>query len=177
MKNFYFYILILILVLSSCNHNKQLPVGQDEQTAKLDSLSKAKINLNLLQPSPQAQEDLKNFEDFENLQHLITTLQASNPYYIRKRVDSLSLLIQTFEENLSEDLNVNTINSRLTVLNTEVGLLQLLSESKQPNPENFLKANTRIIKAYNSLIIQLNELSLAIPDAIEKELLREEENK
>ncbi|MBQ0735812.1 hypothetical protein [Aquimarina celericrescens] len=167
----------IIILCFACKNEKETNFNTPQLPAKLDSLSTEKIKLELLKLSSQAEKDLQSFEDFKNLQSFITTLQNSNPYYINKHVDSLELLVQTFEENLSEDLNVNTINSRLTVIATELGLLKLLSESKNPDAKKILEANARIIKAYNSLIIQLNELSLAIPENIEKELLRDEEKK
>lgn len=169
-----FFLGILILCCA-CKNEQELPAEKQQPVAQLDSLSKAKINLNLLNLSLEAEKDLETFEDFKNLRSFIQTLSTSNPYYINKRADSLELLIQTFEENLSVDHNINTINSRITVLTTEIGLLKLLTERKNPDAEKLLEANTRIVTAYNSLIIQLNELSLAIPDNIEKELMRDQE--
>ncbi|KZS38121.1 hypothetical protein AWE51_18935 [Aquimarina aggregata] len=166
----------IIALLFSCNSKNDSNAQQIETVAKLDSLSKDKITLDLLKLSTETEKDLESFEDFQNLKTLLYSLRDANPYYIDKYTDSLELLIQTFEENLSEDLNVNTINSRITVLQTESGLLSLLSSHKNPKAEKLLEANTRLAKAYNSLVIQLNELSLAIPESIEKELLRELED-
>ncbi len=171
------FFLGIIILCFACKKEKQSDITEVKPKAQLDSLSIDKINLNLLKLSPEAEKDLENFEDFKNLKSFVQTLSTANPYYINKHVDSLELLIQTFEENLSEDLNINTINSRITVLSTESGLLKLLSESKNPSSEKILDANSRIATAYNSLIIQLNELSLAIPENIEKELLRDSEDK
>ncbi len=170
-----FFFLGILILCCACKNEKELPAENQQPVAQLDSLSKAKINLNLLPLSPEAEKDLETFEDFKNLRSFVQTLSTANPYYINKRADSLELLIQTFEENLSVDLNINTINSRITVLTTEIGLLKLITQRKNPQAEKLLEANTRIVKAYNSLIIQLNELSLAIPDNIEKELFRDQE--
>ncbi|GAA4275153.1 hypothetical protein U6A24_17440 [Aquimarina gracilis] len=166
-------LLVIAILCFACKKEKQIVQDSSQTIVRLDSLSNAKINLNLLKLSAEAEKDLETFEDFKNLRSFIQTLSTANPHYIHKHVDSLDLLIQTFDENLSEELNLNTINSRITVMSTELGLLKLLSESKNPNPEKILEANTRMVTAYNSLIIQLNELSLAIPENIEKELLRE----
>ncbi|MBQ0741611.1 hypothetical protein J9332_45790, partial [Aquimarina celericrescens] len=58
-------------------------------------------------------------------------------------------------------------------MSTETNILKELGKRENPDPKKIMDANIRLIKAYNSLVIQLNELSLAIPENIEKELLRE----
>ncbi len=168
--------LCIIVFCFACKQQEDSNMQQTQPLAKLDSLSQEKIKLELLKLSPQAEKDLESFEDFQNLRNIMHSLHSANAFYANKYADSVDLLIGTFEENLSEDLNVNTINSRITVLSTESGLLAQLSEKKKPKSEDILNANSRLIKAYNSLIIQLNELSLAIPENIEKELLRDPED-
>ncbi len=163
----------VLLFCFSCKNENPNEVQDQIKVDKLDSLSKQKIKVDLFKLSPESEKDLESFEDFQNLRTLIQSLRHSNSFYVSKHADSLELLVQNFEENLSEDLNLNTINSRISVLSTEVGLLKLVAESRAPKSNVILEANTRLIKAYNSLIIQLNELSLSIPENIEKELLRE----
>ncbi len=169
----------IITICFGCKTEKSSEVQEEIKIKKIDSLSKEKVKIELLKLSPEAEKDLEIFEDFQNLRNMMLTMHKANAYYACKYADSTDFLIGNFEENLSEDLNVNPINSRITVLSTESGLLIQSSEKKTPNPEEVLKANTRLIRAYNSLIIQLNELSLAIPENIEKELLKdlEEEEK
>ncbi|MDY8137102.1 hypothetical protein [Aquimarina sp. 2201CG5-10] len=175
MKLFLFLTLVSLFFIG-CKKENTTTIQQDVPIVSLDSLSKEKIDLNLLKLSSDAEKDLESFEDFQNLKKLMQTLRKANPYYIRKYADSMDVLIQTTEENLSKDLKVNTITSRLVVLSTESGLLKQLAEKKHPKAEKLMDANTLLITAYNSLIIQLNELSLAIPENIEKELLRDNEN-
>jgi hypothetical protein len=171
-----FFFLGITLLCFGCQSKKNNNVQEKDPIAKLDSLSKEKIKLNLMKLSSEAEKSLEVFEDFQNLRSFITVLRNENAFYINKHVDSIDLLVSTFKENLSEDLNINTINSRISVLSTEIGLLKLLSEKRNKDSDMVMEANTRLIKAYNSLIIQLNELSLAIPENIEKELLRELED-
>ncbi|MEW7289291.1 hypothetical protein [Aquimarina sp. 2304DJ70-9] len=166
----------IITICFGCKNENTSEMKPEIKEEKLDSLSKEKIKLELLKLSPQAEKDLESFEDFQNLRNIMHSLHSANAFYANQYADSVDVLIGTFEENLSEDLNVNTINSRITVLSTESGLLVQLSEKKKTKSEDILNANSRLIKAYNSLIIQLNELSLAIPENIEKELLRDQED-
>ncbi len=172
-----FLLLGIVLLCFGCKKETNVKTQEHVSTKPLDSLSKQHIELDLLKLSIQAEKDLSSFEDFANLKNLAQTMRGANAFHVRKYADSINGLIQTFEENLSEDLNVNTINARITILLTEAGLLRQLAEQKNPETEKVLAANTRLITAYNSLVIQLNELSLAIPENIEKELLRELENK
>jgi len=168
-----FLLIGIIIICFGCKTEKPSGIQEEMNIKRIDSLSKEKIKTELLKLSPESEKDLEIFEDFQNLRNIMVTMHKANPYYVCKYADSTNFLIDSFEENLSEDLNVNPINSRITVLSTESGLLMQLSEKKTPIPEEVLKANTRLIKAYNSLIIQLNELSLAIPENIEKELLKD----
>ncbi|KAA1247679.1 hypothetical protein [Aquimarina sp. RZ0] len=165
--------IIYLFLLLGCN-NEKTTVSQEEDTRFiLDSLSKEKVDLDVLKLSPVSEKDLETFEDFQNLNTLMSSIRSSNPFYIKKHADSLHFLVETFKENISEDLKTNTIKSRITVLSTESGLLMQLAEKKNADAQKFTDATIRMITAYNSLIIQLNELSLAIPENIEKELLRE----
>jgi len=173
LSRFFFLGALFLFLFLSCKNKKESSENL-QKIVSLDSLSTAKINLNLLKLSGQAEQDLESFEDLKNLRSFMKSFRNFNPYYIQKNTDSLEFLMQTFEETLSKDLDVNTINSRISVISTEIGLLRMIFENKNPTPEKVLEANTGIVKAYNSLIIQLNELSLTvIPENIEKELLRD----
>ncbi|WP_025741994.1 hypothetical protein [Aquimarina pacifica] len=173
MRIFVFFITVTILLCTGCNNETVSTEQKTEPIAKLDSLSKEKIKIELLELSPEAEKSLEDFEDFQNLRVFIKSLNTANPFFVNQHTDSLDLLIMTFEENLSTDLKKNTISSRINLLHTESGLLKLLAEKKHPDSKKIMAANSKLAIAYNSLIIQLNELSLAIPESIEKELLRE----
>ncbi|WP_148781805.1 hypothetical protein [Aquimarina intermedia] len=174
MKNLLIIVSVLLSICACTEHsssnNDQAPV----KATVLDSLSDNKITLDLLPLSVQAEEDLKSFDDLQALRNLILTMQNSNAFYIQKYADSTDLAVGTLRENIPNDLNTNAISSRLTVLATETALLRHWSEKKMVTEDKLFEANTRLIKAYNSLVIQLNELSLAIPENIEKELLGED---
>ncbi len=166
----------ILLISFGCKKENNTGLPEETQIQQLDSLSEEKTLLELLKLSAEAEKDLESFEDFQNFRNIIVSMHNANPFYVKKYADSADVLLQTFEENLSEDLNVNTINSRITVLSTELGLLKEISAKKTPDAKAIMDYNTKLMTAYNSLIIQLNELSLAIPENIEKELLKELEN-
>lgn len=149
--------------------------NKEQTTITIDSLSKEKSKLTLLKLSPEATKSMEDTEDFQNLKNLMQTMQSSNTFYIKRYADSMNILVQNFNENLSKELKINTIKSRISVLFTEAGLLIELSQKENPGAQKLIDANTRLLTSYNSLVIQLNELSLAIPDNIEKELLKERE--
>jgi len=173
MRSLLSILLVLIIICFGCKKENNVIEQEENETVLLDSLSKEKAAIEVLKLSPQAATELESFEDFQNFKTLMLSMNKSNPFYIKKYADSVDLLVQSFHENLSEDLKVNTINSRIAVITTESGLLMQLAEKKNPDSQKLLDANIRLLTAYNSLIIQLNELSLAIPENIEKELLRE----
>lgn len=164
---------ILSIFCIACKKENTNTIQEEKEIIQLDSLSKEKATIDVLKLSPEASKDLESFEDFQNLKNLVVSMKESNPFYVRKLADSMNLMVENFKENISEDLKVNTILSRIAVLATESGLLLQLSENNKQDSQKLTNANIRLIAAYNSLVIQLNELSLAIPENIEKELLRE----
>ncbi|AXT57511.1 hypothetical protein J8L88_00140 [Aquimarina sp. MMG015] len=172
MRSFLYTVVTVTIICVSCK-KENTTIQEEVEIVKLDSLSKEKVEIDVLKLSPQASKDIENFEDFQNLKKLIVSMSKSNPFYIKKYADSMNLLVQSFKENVSEDLKVNNISSRIAVLTTESGLLLQLTETTSQDSQKLMDANIRLLTAYNSLIIQLNELSLAIPENIEKELLRE----
>ncbi|MFC5048122.1 hypothetical protein ACFSTE_01745 [Aquimarina hainanensis] len=172
-RSFSTIFIISILCFIGCKQEQSNTGIETEETIVLDSLAKEKNKIKILKLSPQAEKDLESYKDFDNLRKLIRSLNNSNAYYTKKYADSIDLLIDTFNENLTKELKVNPISSRMVVLSTESGLLNELKNRKKPVPEKLLEAKKKLVIAYNSLVIQLNELSLAIPDNIEKELLRD----
>ncbi|SEK70764.1 hypothetical protein SAMN04487910_0916 [Aquimarina amphilecti] len=173
MRSFLYTVLTLTIIVVGCKNENTSTIQEEDEIVKLDSLSKEKAEIDVLKLSPQASKDMESFEDFQNLKNLIVSMSKSNPFHVKKYADSINTLVQSFEENLSEDLKINTISSRIAVIATESGLLLQLTETRNQDSQRLMDANIRLLTAYNSLIIQLNELSLAIPENIEKELLRE----
>lgn len=173
MRSLLSLLLILTIICFGCKNENTINTTEKTEIVLLDSLSKEKADIDVLKLSTQTAKDLESFEDFQNLKNLILSLNKSNPFHIKKYADSADLLVQNFKENLSEDLKVNPISSRISVLATESGLLLQLTQKQNQDAQKLMDANIRLLTAYNSLIIQLNELSLAIPEDIEKELLRE----
>ena len=170
------FFVLSISTLIGCKSEVQQKVTPEKTQVELDSLSKERVQVNLMQLSPESEKDLASFNDFQNLKALIKTLHQSNPFFIKKYADSLDLLVQTMGEDLTDDYKTNPITSRLTVLKTVSGQLNEQSIKYNPDAETLLNFNTRLIDAYNSLVIQFNELSLAIPENIEKELLMDQKD-
>ncbi|RZS99112.1 hypothetical protein [Aquimarina brevivitae] len=176
MKSFLFLISSLLLLVS-CKQEQQQSTNTALQTIKpLDSLSKKTAGTKLKTLSPESKKKVGSFDDYQSFEDLMITLESANPYYIQKYADSIDILISTVRENLSEDLKTKPIEARLKLLVTESGLLKDIAKENKPKATELLKANTKLILAYNSLAIQLNELTLAIPEDIEKELLRTTKN-
>lgn len=167
------YLLGSVLLYLGCANDTTEPIVNDQKVVSvLDSLSTQKINVALLQLSSEAEESIEELEDFKNLRSMMVSLNEANAFFIRKHKDSIGILVNDLEENLSDDYRKNNITSRINLLATASGLLMQLAEKDNPEAKELLNANAKLAEAYNSLVIQLNELSLAIPDSIEEELLR-----
>lgn len=176
MKTPYYILTSIILSFFACKRETDLILTSTKNVIQLDSLSKRQSKIKLLDLSPESLEKVASFDDFKNFQSLIETMEISNPYHIKKHADSIDVLISTVSENLSEDLETKPIQARLKLLATESGLLKDIAEEPYTQAEELLDANSKLLIAYNSLAIQLNELSLAIPENIEQELLKTAES-
>ena len=166
----FFLVLALTTICCSQSNSKK---SIEDQLIYSDSLSKNNAKVKLLSLSPDAQVKLKNFTDYQNLHNFMITLSNANPYYLKKYRDSLDILLFNFKENMAEEqLFVKPIRSRITVLTTRSRLLAEAVDEDNSLEEKVLDQNKKLLEAYNSLIIQLNELSLSIPSIIEQELLK-----
>ncbi|WP_459210424.1 hypothetical protein [Aquimarina rhabdastrellae] len=171
----YLYLIALCTILISCKDKVQV-VATPPGYTPLDSLSQQKSDIKLYALSAQAQKDLADSDDFQHLHKKILNIAKANPFYIKRQLDSVSEALQNFESHLRPKQKIKPIESRILVLNTEIGLLQNLIDKRFPNSENILNNNGRLLIAYNSLIVQLNELSLAIPENIKNELLNDSQD-
>ncbi|UZO82052.1 hypothetical protein NBT05_06165 [Aquimarina sp. ERC-38] len=172
-----YYVLLLTGIFFSLNFLSCTNVSNQEDNttiaANLDSLSSKAVNIPLIPLAPEAKEKLVNFKDYQDLHNLMVTLNKSNPYFIKKYQDSLDILIFNFKENAAEEkLFEKPIRSRISLLTTYANLLSEQTNKDHPNIENILSGNKKLMTSFNSLIIQLNEISLSIPSTIEKELLK-----
>lgn len=169
------FLVIAVLLFLSCKDGEKITAESQTDPHSLDSLKSAKPDINLVKLSAEAERELQNFQDFTQLDTFMNTLHTSNAYFVRKYADSTDFLIQSLKENLKEEkLDINSIKSRTVVLATEAGLLKDLANSDiTSSEEKFLSQKERLLIAYNSFIVQINEHFLAIPENIEKELLQD----
>ena len=175
MKSVVYCIAVFLIFCVGCKKKQGNDIEVNSNTTVLDSTSKEKIKVSLLALSPEAKKELEDFEDFQHLSTLLQTMRNSNPYYVQKYADSVKSGVMAFSDNRSARLKVNAIDSRITVLSTRSALLSQHAQKQTVDSKTLLDANEELIKGYNSLVIQLNELALAIPDNIREELLQDSE--
>lgn len=170
LKKYSFLFLVIILVCCSKDNTNS---SGNHQAFLLDSLSQKKVSIQLLSLSGDAERKFQNFTDYQNLHNLMLTFRESNSYFIKKYQDSLDILLFNFRENMAEEeLFIKPIRSRVNVITTQHRLLAEAVNKSNTTETDILQHNKKLLEAYNSLLIQLNELSLSIPDNIEQELLK-----
>ncbi len=176
MKHFLLFTFIVLSIISCNKDQKKTPLSDQTIIVKLDSLSTQKADTSLLKLSPDAKKDLVGAKEFQILHKKIQQIAIANPFSIKKEVDSVHKALLAFEEHLRPEHDTNPIRTRIVILTTEIGLFKEILDTPNLSPEKVLKHNNRLITAYNSFIIQLNEISLAIPENIENELLKDSED-
>ena len=175
MKSGLYCIAVFLIFCIGCKKEEGNLIDANSNATVLDSTSTEKITVSLLELSSEAKKELEDFEDFQHLSALLQTMRDSNPYYVQKYADSVKSGVMAFSDNRSARLKVNSIDSRITVLSTRSALLLQHAQKQTVDSKTILNANEELIKGYNSLVIQLNELALAIPDNIREELLQDSE--
>ncbi|MCR9182669.1 MAG: hypothetical protein NXH73_07060 [Flavobacteriaceae bacterium] len=148
-------ILILSAFLVSCNTSKEENGNQ----------SNSEIDLNLPQLdsrfpllSAQAQNQITSWQYFKEFENDLKRINQGNVRDYRAETERMVAVSDSLLKNIPEDLNTNSISSRMRVLNVRVKLLD--ETLHQPTvktdviTENLKETNT----AFSNLIIQINEL-------------------
>ena len=176
MNNIYktFSILVLFCFIFSCSETQKSKLLMERESAILDSLSNEIIDEKLVALLPETNERLTIFEEFQNLNSFMLVVKNANAYNIRKYADSIDIMVQEVDEILSEEFEEKAIHSRLSLLTTTSSMMNQIALHDNPSQKEILKANLNFVKAYNSFLIQLNELSLVIPEELEMKLMQYE---
>jgi small-conductance mechanosensitive channel len=154
--------IVFILLLQACNNSIN-------NKTKLDLSDKEGYNINMeskiviYELSPEAKNITQQWSSLQELQNIIANLVKGDYSTFKEKDNYLKESIGELRKTLPEKLNINSITSRLLVLETNI--LQLESELSESGLEskNKVVISNKSIESYYNFIYQINKI-------IEKEL-------
>ena len=154
--------IVFILLLQACNNsitNKTILDLIDKEDYNINMESKIVIR----ELSPEAKNITQQWSSLQELQNIIANLVKGDYSTFKEKDNYLKESIGELRKTLPEKLNINSITSRLLVLETNILQLEsVLSESGLESKKKVVISN-KSIESYYNFIYQINKI-------IEKEL-------
>ena len=148
--------IIFIFLLQCCNNSTN-------NETKLDLSNKEDYNINLNSKivshelSPEAKTITQQWSSLQELQNIINNLTKGYYSTFKEKDNYLKESIGELRKTLPEKLNINSITSRLLVLETNILQLEsVLSESGLESVNKVL-INNKLIESYYNFIYQINK--------------------
>ncbi len=174
MKNA-FWILIIIIISFHLGCKKQQNLVEEVAVVK-DSLEQKAILVKFKTLNPDARKDLSDSPEFKPLKSALDSLNDISPETSATLTTKLYERAIDFQEYLPDNLKTNPIEARIKILVTETGMLEHKRNKTTLTTEMLNTSKKAIAEAYDNFVNQVNELYLAIPSNIAKELLQESKN-
>jgi small-conductance mechanosensitive channel len=154
--------IVFILLLQACNNSIN-------NKTKLDLSDKEDYNINMESKivihelSPEAKNITQQWSSLQELQNIIANLVKGDYSTFKEKDNYLKESIGELRKTLPEKLNINSITSRLLVLETNILQLESVLSESGLESKNKVVISNKSIESYYNFIYQINKI-------IEKEL-------
>ncbi|MGY8919220.1 MAG: hypothetical protein ACKVJ4_02510 [Flavobacteriales bacterium] len=154
--------IVFILLLQACNNSIT-------NKTKLDLSDKEDYNINMESKivihelSPEAKNITQQWSSLQELQNIIANLVKGDYSTFKEKDNYLKASIGELRKTLPEKLNINSITSRLLVLETNILQLESVLSESGLESKNKVVISNKSIESYYNFIYQINKI-------IEKEL-------
>lgn len=154
--------IVFILLLQACNNSIN-------NKTKLDLSDKEDYNINMeskivvYELSPEAKNITQQWSSLQELQNIIAKLVKGDYSTFKEKDNYLKESIGELRKTLPEKLNINSITSRLLVLETNILQLESVLSESGLESKNKVVISNKSIESYYNFIYQINKI-------IEKEL-------
>jgi len=154
--------IVFILLLQACNNsitNKTKLELSDKEDYNINMESKIVIH----ELSPEAKNITQQWSSLQELQNIIANLVKGDYSTFKEKDNYLKESIGELRKTLPEKLNINSITSRLLVLETNILQLESVLSESGLESKNKVVISNKSIESYYNFIYQINKI-------IEKEL-------
>jgi small-conductance mechanosensitive channel len=154
--------IVFILLLQACNNSIT-------NKTKLDLSDKEDYNINMESKivihelSPEAKNITQQWSSLQELQNIIANLVKGDYSTFKEKDNYLKESIGELRKTLPEKLNINSVTSRLLVLETNILQLESVLSESGLESKNKVVISNKSIESYYNFIYQINKI-------IEKEL-------
>tara|TARA_B110000259_G_scaffold132077_1_gene149002 strand:- start:242 stop:730 length:489 start_codon:yes stop_codon:yes gene_type:complete len=154
--------IVFILLLQACNNSIN-------NKTKLDLSDKEDYNINMeskivvYELSPEAKNITQQWSSLQELQNIIANLVKGDYSTFKEKDNYLKESIGELRKTLPEKLNINSVTSRLLVLETNILQLESVLSESGLESKNKVVISNKSIESYYNFIYQINKI-------IEKEL-------
>ena len=154
--------IVFILLLQACNNSIN-------NKTKLDLIDKEDYNINMeskivvYELSPEAKKITQQWSSLQELQNIIANLVKGDYSTFKEKDNYLKESIGELRKTLPEKLNINSVTSRLLVLETNILQLESVLSESGLESKNKVVISNKSIESYYNFIYQINKI-------IEKEL-------
>lgn len=154
--------IVFILLLQACNNSIN-------NKTKLDLSEKEGYNINMeskivvYELSPEAKKITQQWSSLQELQNIIANLVKGDYSTFKEKDNYLKESIGELRKTLPEKLNINSVTSRLLVLETNILQLESVLSESGLESKNKVVISNKSIESYYNFIYQINKI-------IEKEL-------
>ena len=154
--------IVFILLLQACNNSIN-------NKTKLDLSDKEGYNINMeskivvYELSPEAKKITQQWSSLQELQNIIANLVKGDYSTFKEKDNYLKESIGELRKTLPEKLNINSVTSRLLVLETNILQLESVLSESGLESKNKVVISNKSIESYYNFIYQINKI-------IEKEL-------
>jgi|TARA_B110000240_G_scaffold24930_1_gene25420 small-conductance mechanosensitive channel len=154
--------IVFILLLQACNNSIN-------NKTKLDLSDKEDYNINMeskivvYELSPEAKKITQQWSSLQELQNIIANLVKGDYSTFKEKDNYLKESIGELRKTLPEKLNINSVTSRLLVLETNILQLESVLSESGLESKNKVVISNKSIESYYNFIYQINKI-------IEKEL-------
>ena len=154
--------IVFILLLQACNNSIN-------NKTKLDLSDKEDYNINMESKivihelSPEAKNITQQWSSLQELQNIIAKLVKGDYSTFKEKDNYLKESIGELRKTLPEKLNINSVTSRLLVLETNILQLESVLSESGLESKNKVVISNKSIESYYNFIYQINKI-------IEKEL-------
>jgi|TARA_B110000114_G_scaffold79636_1_gene84210 small-conductance mechanosensitive channel len=154
--------IVFILLLQACNNSIN-------NKTKLDLSDKEGYNINMeskiviYELSPEAKNITQQWSSLQELQNIIANLVKGDYSTFKEKDNYLKESIGELRKTLPEKLNINSVTSRLLVLETNILQLESVLSESGLESKNKVVISNKSIESYYNFIYQINKI-------IEKEL-------
>ena len=154
--------IVFILLLQACNNsitNKTKLELSDKEDYNINMESKIVV----YELSPEAKNITQQWSSLQELQNIIANLVKGDYSTFKEKDNYLKESIGELRKTLPEKLNINSITSRLLVLETNILQLESVLSESGLESKNKVVISNKSIESYYNFIYQINKI-------IEKEL-------